>query len=295
MSIKIGVPLIIAIVTFFLFGKIQTTKPLNTKKLKVTTSFYPLTFLAERIGGELVEITDLTPAGVEPHDFEPSTRDIAELEKQDIILLNGGGLEGYANKIQINSNQLKTSVVFVGQSLMNNSKNPHIWVDPVLYKREAEIVTAIFMKKDPIHKTTYVNNMNQLAQELDVLDKDFKKGLSNCKQDTIITSHEAFTYLAKRYKLQQFTLAGLSPEQEPSAKTLADIAQVAKTNKMRYIFFEELASPAVAETIAQEVGAQTLILNPLEGLTKEDEKAKKTYMSIQRMNMKNLRIALDCK
>jgi len=285
----------IGISFILLSGKVQTTKQSDTKKLKVTTSFYPLAFLAQTIGGQQVIVTNLTPPGAEPHDFEPNTRDIVQLEMQDIILLNGGGLEGYTDKIKENIDPKKTSLAIVGQPLMNDPQDPHVWLDPVLYKKEAETISGLFIQKDPSHTVIYTANTQKLIQKLDTLNIEFERGLSDCKQKNIITSHKAFGYLAKRYGLHQIALAGLSPDQEPSSKTLADVATFAKANKIGYVFFEELVNPDIAYTLAREVGAQTLVFNPLEGLTKQDYAAGKTYLTIQRENLMNLQIALDCK
>ena len=289
-----GMTICIGIITFQLLYS-RTTIQTNINTLKVTTSFYPLAFLAETIGGNNVLVTNLTPPGAEPHDFEPSTRDIAELETQDIILLNGGGLEGYENKIKANINLKKTTLIIAGKPLMSNPQDPHVWLDPILFKKETQAIAAVLITKDPVHAGEYTQNMQELSREIDLLDREFKKGLENCRQNSIISSHKAFEYLAKRYGFNEVSLAGLSPEEEPLSKTLAEIASFAKKNTIRYIFFEELVSPSIAETIAREVGAKTLILNPLEGLTNENKKAGKTYISIQRENLKNLQIALDCK
>lgn len=293
--VLLGLIFIVGLGIFFTSEKNPPTQNNTSKKMKVTTSFYPLAFLADRIGGEYVAVTNLTPPGAEPHDFEPSTKDIAELETQNIILLNGGGIEGYADKINENINSHKTSVIKVGQSLMSNPIDPHVWLDPVLYKKEAAIIANAFIQKDPHNAKIYTANLQKLNNELDMLDREFTKGLSNCKQSNIITSHKAFGYLASRYNLHELALTGLSPEEEPSSKTLADIATFARTTKIGYIFFEELVSPAIAETIASEIGAKTLVFNPLEGLTKEDITAGKTYLTVQKENLMNLQIALVCK
>lgn len=266
----------------------------DTKKIKVTTSFYPLSYLVERIGGNAVFVTNLTPVGSEPHDFEPSTRDIALLEKQDLIVLSGGGLEGYADKIAQNINTDKTTILLVGEQLMSDPKDPHVWLDPVLYSKQAEIVGAALMKLDPINAKMYTKNMKELNEDLEKLNNDFMKGLANCKQRSIVTSHNAFGYLAKRYGLKQVALSGLSPDEEPSSKTLTEITAFAKNNDIHYIFFEELVDPKIAETIASEVGAGTLVFSPLEGLTRDDVSEGKTYLSVQRENLANLKIALDC-
>lgn len=287
----IGVSILIAL---FLSRKIPNSKQLNTSKLKITTSFYPLAFLAEQIGGDKVIVTNLTPPGAEPHDFEPGTRDIVQLENQDIVLLNGGGLEGYADKIKENIDLQKTKLILVGQPFMSNPKDPHVWLDPVLYKKEAKIIAEAFIKIDPINSKIYAANAKKLSDTIDKLDLEFKKKLSGCRQKNIVTSHKAFGYLASRYGLHEVALAGLSPEQEPSSKALTEVATFAKKNKIKYIFFEELVSPSIAETIANEIGAQTLVFSPLEGLTKEDANAGKTYFSVQRENLMNLQIALEC-
>ncbi|MFZ2026322.1 MAG: zinc ABC transporter substrate-binding protein [Microgenomates group bacterium] len=266
----------------------------NTKKLKVTTSFYPLSYLVERIGGDAVFVTNLTPVGSEPHDFEPSTRDIALLEKQDLIVLSGGGLEGYADKIAQNINTDKTTILLVGEQLMSDPKDPHVWLDPVLYSKQAEVVGAALMKLDPINAKIYTKNMKELNEDLGELNNNFMKGLANCKQRSIVTSHNAFGYLAKRYDLKQVALSGLSPDEEPSSKTLTEITAFAKNNDIHYIFFEELVNPQIAETIANEIGAGTLVFSPLEGLTHDDVLEGKTYLSVQRENLANLKIALDC-
>jgi len=289
--IFVGVFIVIA---FFLNKNISNSKQFNSNKLKVATSFYPLAFLAEQIGGDKVIVTNLTPPGAEPHDFEPGTRDIVQLENQDIILLNGGGLEGYANKIKENIDPKKTKLVIVGQPLMSDQNDPHVWLDPILYKKEAKIITETLIKIDPVNLKMYIANAQKISDMIDELDLEFKKKLSDCRQKNIVTSHKAFGYLASRYGLHEIALAGLSPEQEPSSKTLVEVATFAKIKKIRYIFFEELVSPSIAQTIAREIGAQTLIFSPLEGLKKEDVAAGKNYFTVQRANLMNLQIALAC-
>lgn len=289
--ILIGIFIVVAV---SLNKSILNSKQLNSNRMRVTTSFYPLAFLAEQIGGYKVIVTNLTPPGAEPHDFEPGTRDIAQLENQDLVLLNGGGLEGYADKIKENIDLQKTKLVFVGQPFMSNPKDPHVWLDPVLYKKEAKIIADAFIKIDPTNSKIYTTNAQELSNTIDKLDLEFKKKLSDCKQKNIVTSHKAFGYLASRYGLHEVALAGLSPEQEPSSKTLIEVATFAKKNKIGYIFFEELVSPSIAETIANEIGARTLIFSPLEGLTKEDVVAGKNYFTVQRANLMNLQIALEC-
>jgi len=270
------------------------TTPTNDT-LKVTTSFYPLQYLVEQIGGNYVMITNLTPVGSEPHDFEPSAADMIHLASQDMIVLNGGGLEGYVEKVRTNSKSTKTTVLVAGERYMSDPKDPHVWLDPLLYQKEGELIASALMKKDPAHASYYQSRFKALSDTLSELDQEFSKTLSSCDQHAIITSHAAFGYLAKRYGMRQVALAGLSPDQEPSTKTLIDVASFAKSRKIRHIFFEELVSPRIADTIAHEVGAQTLVLNPIEGLTDDQKRSGENYVTLQRKNLKNLQVALSCK
>jgi zinc transport system substrate-binding protein len=275
----------------------------SDKKIHVTASFYPLYFFASQIGGDKASVVNITPAGAEPHDYEPSTGDLATIEKSDILIMNGGILETWGDKVKDELKNKKTTVVVAGEGLMSqqideeNGKmlDPHVWLDPVLAKSEVQKIVAAFQQADPINAPYYQSNASRLEAELDRLNQEFQQGLSSCKQKNIVTSHAAFGYVASRYHLEQVALTGLSPDEEPTPQKLAEIATFAKTHQVTYIFFETLISPRLAETIAKEVGAKTLVFDPLEGLSKDDEVAGKNYLSIQRENLQNLRIALECK
>ncbi len=165
----------------------------------------------------------------------------------------------------------------------------------MLAKKEAQKIARAIITIDPTNKNFYENNERNLEKRLDALDTSFQDGLRECQQKNFVTSHSAFGYIASRYGLKQIAISGLSPDQEPSPKELAQVAQFAKNNNVTYIFFETLISPKLSETVAREIGAKTLVFNPLEGLTKEDEAAGKDYFSVQQDNLANLRIALICK
>ena len=287
--------LVFCAIVYLLYSITMKKNLVSGNKLKVTTSFYPLTFLVEQIGGSQVVVTTLTPAGVEPHDFEPSTRDITDLETQNILFLNGGGLEGYIDKLENNLSSSKITIITVGSPFITLSGDPHIWLDPILFQREADSVLSALISADTRHKSYFEANASILRNNLTVLHHEFSTGLSQCAKKDIVTSHLAFSYLSNQYNLRQVAISGLTPEQEPSSKTLSDITAFVKKKNIQYIFFETLATPLIAETIAHETGAHTLILNPIEGLTKEDITNGKTYLSIQKENLKNLRIALTCK
>ena len=158
-----------------------------------------------------------------------------------------------------------------------------------------EKITAGFVSIDPVNKQFYEANAKNLMDRLAGLDLEFRTSLADCKQTNIVTSHSAFRYLASRYGLRQVSISGLSPDEEPSPRQLANVAQFAKMNNVKYIFFETLVSPKLAETVAREIGASVLVFNPLEGITHEEEAGGKDYFSVQKENLKNLKIALECK
>ncbi|TSC87671.1 MAG: zinc transport system substrate-binding protein [Microgenomates group bacterium Gr01-1014_16] len=266
----------------------QRKNDVNTGRIQVAVSFYPLEFLAGEIGGGKMDVTNLTPAGAEPHDWEPTTADAATIEKSQLLLINGGGLEAWADKITA-----KKTIV-VGEGLFSGN-DTHIWLDPVLMRTVADKVTTGLSDIDPQNKDLYEANSSQLQTKLALLDDEFKSGLANCDQQTIITSHSAFGYLASRYGLTQVAISGLSPDEEPTAQKLAQTTDLAKKLGVKYIFFETLVSPRLAQTLAAEVGAQTLVFNPLEGLTQQEQQMGKNYFTIMRENLINLKIALACR
>jgi zinc transport system substrate-binding protein len=167
--------------------------------------------------------------------------------------------------------------------------DPHIWLNPQLYKKQAQVVRNALVKADPESEAAYRDNLASLEKDLDELDSEMERGLSSCQRHTIVTSYAAFAYLADRYGLEQLAVTGLSPDAEPSPARLREIIQQVRDEGATHIFFETLVSPAVSETVAKEVGAQTLVLDPIEGLTPEEITGGADYFSIQRQNLANLR------
>lgn len=281
----------------------EPSSPNQSGKLQVVASFYPIYFLSERIAGERADVRNIVPAGAEPHDYEPTAQDMALLEKSGLIVLNGGGLESWEGDLRKNIGG-NTHVIVAGEGLTNRemtgeeseelTTDPHVWVDPVLAEKMAETIERGFATADPENAAYYRGNADQLIGDLNRIDEAYRSGLAECAEKNIITSHAAFGYLAAEYGFNQVPIAGLSPDAEPSPAKLADIAKFARENNVRYIFFESLASPKLSQTIASEVGAETLVLNPIEGLSPDEESEGKDYLSILSENLKNLQIALQC-
>ena len=294
-------------------------KEAETNNLFITTSFYPLYFLTKEIAGEKAEVINLTKTGGEPHDYEPSTKDIMSIENSQLLIVNGAFFESWLDKFSDEINSKQTKVLKVAEGLASlkgvghdhgeenheeenheeedheeEQTDPHVWLDPVLVQTQVNIITAKLKEIDASNTNYYEQNQQKLISELQKLDQEFIQGLSACKQHKIVTSHAAFAYLAKRYGFEQIAIQGLNPDEDPSPAKIAATAELARENKINYIFFETLVSPKIAQTIAAEVGAKTLVFNPLEGLTPEDEVSGKNYFSIQRENLANLRLALNC-
>ena len=274
----------------------------SSSKPQVVASFYPLYFFTSQIAGDKADVFNITPAGAEPHDYEPTAQDIAKIENSNLLVLNGGGLEAWGDKIKTNIDPKKTSVVTAGQGLTTQQVveegqsiiDPHVWLSPVLAEKIADNIEAGLAQSDPSNASYYESNLQTFKSKLAVLDTEYSQSLTTCKEKNIITSHAAFGYLATKYNLTQVPIGGLSPDAEPSPKQLADIAKFAKDNNVKYIFFESLVSPKLSDTIATEVGAKTLVLNPIEGLTQDEIAQGKDYFSEMRNNLDNLKIALQC-
>lgn len=281
----------------------QTSRSASSEKLSVVTSFYPLFFFASEIGGDRADVSNITPAGAEPHDYEPTAKDIQLIESSEVLVLNGANLEAWGDRMVKNANPEKTIIVIAGEGLATQDviedgkkiMDPHVWLSPALAKEMAGKIADAMIMADPGSAEYYSSNAKSLSDRLTGLHEEYSQGLSSCARRDIITSHEAFGYMASAYGLNQVSIAGLSPNAEPSPKDVASVAKFAKENGVRHIFFESLVSPKLAETIAMEVGAETLVLNPLEGLGNDEIEQGEDYITEMRANLFNLEKALQCK
>ncbi len=273
----------------------------SSPQIQTSVSFYPLAYLVEQIAGENAHLITITPAGMEPHDFEPSPTDIAKIYGSKIFVFNGNGLEPWAEKIagdvtkEQNTSVIKLSDYLTSIQEQNIGADPHFWLDPNNMSLAADKITQAFIDTDPANAQTYAANRDTLKQALEQIDSAYTSGLARCANREIVTTHNAFSYMAKRYNFTTLHILGLSPEEDPSPKTIAEVAAVAKKKNLKYIFFENAASPKLAQTIAQEIGAQTLVLNPIETLSDTDRAAGQDYLSLMNTNLQNLRTAMICK
>lgn len=273
----------------------QSAKTSKTDKLLVVASFYPLYFMSAKIGGAKAEVINIVPAGAEPHDYEPTAKDLAKMQNSRLIILNGGGLEAWSDNLKKNIDNKKTKIITAGvESDATTNMDPHAWLAPLLAQKIVDRIAQGLEQADPPNKNYYQTNAEALKNKLDDIHKNYKQGLTNCAQKNIITSHAAFGYLASNYGFKQIPITGLSPDAEPSPAELARIIKFSKDNGIKYVFFERLTNPKLAQTVAREIDAKTLELNPLEGLSPEELAQGKNYLSLLRDNLTNLKIALEC-
>ncbi|TCP55909.1 zinc transport system substrate-binding protein [Tumebacillus sp. BK434] len=283
-------------------------------KVQVVTTFYPMYEFTKRVAGDLADVSVLVPAGTEPHDWEPTAKDVARISEADVFVYNGAGFEAWVDDVlqTVNNQELNIVEASHGAELVEGHEDheghsegdhstehshgafdPHIWLDPVLAQHEVQQIASTLQTADPAHKADYQKNADAYIAELKALDAAFRDGLQHVKSKEIVTSHTAFAYLAKRYGLEQVPISGISPENEPTAAEMKDIVAFAKAHNVKTIFFETLVSPKVAEAVAKEVGATTAVLNPLEGLTAEEKKSGLDYIGVMKKNLEELTKALS--
>ncbi|MBI3634038.1 MAG: zinc ABC transporter substrate-binding protein [Candidatus Yonathbacteria bacterium] len=296
--------ILLAVASLFLLkSDFNSLKSKKTGKVNIVASFYPLTFLASEVGGELVSVYNLTPAGAEPHDFEPSPRELASLRDSDLFIYNGASFEPWIQKwLPAQNIYLKHSINMVeelrgrGTQLIFKDKNidPHIWLDPMIAREEALVIRDMLIQIDPDNRDIYSANAKQLDEKLSLLNKTFKDTLDSCLQKDVIVSHDAFGYLAQRYGLSVTSISGISPDEEPSPQEIIRIVTLAREKGIHYIFTELTANPKFAETIAREIDGGFLVLNPIESLTPNEVQSKEDYLSLMMLNLQHLKTALLC-
>lgn len=291
------------------------TQPADTAagdgRLRVLTSFYPMYDFACKIGGDCIDVTNMVPSGTEPHDWEPSTNDLKNLEKADVFIYNGADMEPWADDLLVSRSdtlhvveasenvELRTTDgehehahEHEGADHHHGDFDPHVWLDPENAKIEMEAIRDALCAADPENSTVFQSNYEKYAAELDALDAEFREKLAPLPNRTIVVAHEAFGYLCDAYGLTQVGIEGLSPDSEPDPGRMAEVIDFVRDHSISTIFFEELVSPKVAEAIASETGAQAKMLSPLEGLSDEQAAAGADYFSVMHDNLAALMEAL---
>ncbi len=258
---------------------------------RVVASFYPYAFVAEQVGGPHVEVENLTSPGVEPHDVELKPKQVGAVQEADLVI-HQQGFQNAVDRAVEQAGRSEDDVLDVAELVSLSGRDPHTWLDPRTMIAVTQEVGARLSDADPTHAKEFAANARRLEAKIEQLDSDLAAGLKTCRTRTIVTSHAAFHYLAERYELSQVPIAGIEPSNEPSPAQLAEISSLVRHEGITTVFTEELVSSAVADTVAQETGAGTATLDPIEGLG--EDTADETYLTLMRRNLDTIRTANGC-
>src|SRR3954468_1563074 len=264
---------------------------------EVVASFYPLQYVAQRVVGEHAEVTNLTAPGVEPHDVELSPRQVARISGATAVFYEKGLQPAVDDAVKNNGPDHRVDAAAAvhlrhGDSSEGGDVDPHFWLDPALLAQAAQKFTAEMSRADPAHAADFAAGNDRLQIDLQRLDRDYRTGLAHCTTRTVVVSHDAFEYLGARYGLDVHPITGLSPDAEPSARPLSELADLSRKDKITTVFSERLASPRLADTLAGDLGIHTAVLDPIEGLTSSN--SDDDYLSLMRANLEALREAGEC-
>jgi zinc transport system substrate-binding protein len=259
------------------------------RKTTIVTSFYPLYEFASRVGGDRAEVLSLVPAGVEPHDWEPTPQDRLMVQSADMLVINGAGFESWAG-------DMEAKVVVDTSQGIDHGANPHIWLDPVIAKHQVEKIRDALVAADSANADYYKKNADGFLAELDQLDSFIKLQLVDCKKSDFIAFHDAFAYFAERYGLTQHAIHDVSPEGDILPQKLEQVINLANQLGINVIYSEDLVDSRLADTIAGEIpGGRVLVLSPVEGIDQEEQDAGISYIDKMRENVANLRVGLECR
>ena len=274
------------------------SKSESDARLQVVTTFYPLYALTKAVGGKDVEVTSLIATGVEAHDWTPKAKDMMRIADADLFVYNGAGFEGWVdafiqNEADANLHVIEASKNVDRIAIGKKTYDPHVWTSPKQAVKMAQAIYAGLVKVDKANKANYSKNLAKVEKQLEKLDATYNAVVAAAPRKDIVVSHEAFEYLGRDYGLEVKSIMGLSPEAEPTAKQLQQISTFIRENQVKVILVEELASPKLAKTLAADLGVETILFNPIEGLTEKQEKAGEDYFSLLKQNASTLEKALQ--
>ena len=277
-----------------------TPPPVETTQPVIAVSFYPLEYLLTNLVEGDYEVYSVISSGIEPHDFEPSPQDIVRLQEADVFFYNGLDFEPWVERIKPTLEEHGVTLVNAGELLglgaqTDASVDPHVWLDPKAFGDLADEIKDELVRLYPQDANTFQENSRGLQADIAALYARYKQRLANCELNEIIVSHDAFGYLAKQFGFTVIPIAGFSPQEQPSAKRLGELATLAKQKGITTIFFETLVSPKLSETLAAEIGAKTAVLDPIEGLSPADRAQGLDYVLVMESNLEALATAMQCR
>lgn len=293
--------------TLMACGKESATK--DKSKLDVVTTFYPMYDFSKKIVGDDGNVSVLIDGGVEPHDYEPSAKDIAKIQDADVFVYNSKEMETWVPAVLDNIDQTKTKIIEASQGIEllkdesdeavhegeeshHHDVDPHVWLDPILVKKQVDTITNGMIKEKPELSAALNKNSAAFKKELDMLDDAYTMSFKKATNKTFVTQHAAFGYLAKRYGLEQEAITGLSTEQEPNPAALGKIETFVKKNKIKIIYTEGMSSSKIGETVASATGAELVDLSTLESLSTKKQEQGADYISVMKDNLKALKMVI---
>ncbi|GAB4482949.1 MAG: metal ABC transporter substrate-binding protein [Thermodesulfovibrionales bacterium] len=266
-------------------------------RLQVVATIFPLAEFARNIAGDRADVFLLLPAGVEPHAYEPTPRDMTRVREADLFLSVGSTMEPWAAGLLKDRRQDRPSIA-AGSAVKGNpgAVDPHLWLDFSYAEQMLAAVLDGFIRLDPSSADFYRRNADAYRGKLRDLDARFRSALSGCRKKTIVSGgHAAFGHLARRYGLGYVTAYGQSPNADPSPRELARISALIRKDGLKFIFHEELLEPRISRTLAQETGAELLLLHAGHNLSREELDSGATFIGIMQQNLANLEKGLECR
>lgn len=297
-------------------GSTQDPEQAVEEKLQVVTTFYPMYDFTKQVAQDLADVSVLVPSGTDTHGFEPSAKDVAQIQEADVFVYNSVEMETWVPSIleSIDSTDIVIVDASEGIELLDGDHDhgaedhdhdhdheeeahshevdPHIWLDPVLAQEEVLNIKEGLMKADPENEAVYTENAAAYQTELQELDQEYAAAFENAENRLFVTQHAAFAYLADRYDLEQISIAGLSTDAEPSPAELAEMTEFVKSQNVDYIYFGKTTSSSISETLANETDTELAVLDPIEGITKEDQEAGMDYVTAMRNNLEALKLSI---
>lgn len=306
------VPVLLILGALFLFySQKESSKVSTTRPIKIVATTYPLEYLAKEVGGEDVEVVSVLPSGVDPHEFEPSAKQVADINDATILLYNGAGLDPWAEKMQVELAGKGVVPIKATASLSlldyededghegeaeeeSGGKDPHFWTNPDNMTTLANRLTQVLTQLDQGNKQNYQDRLVELVSKMSGLVSAYSEGLKQCEKNTVVVSHNYFAYAAKKYGLQVLSVAGSSPEAEPTSKDLVSILNAVKQEQIGYVYKDGEIVPPAVNTVATETGAKVLTLYSLETVSDADRAAGLDYEALSLKNLDSLRQGLVC-
>jgi zinc transport system substrate-binding protein len=299
-----------------MIATVQTGRPAQQdreeqKKMTVIASFYPLYEFASRVAGDRAEVSSLVPAGIEPHDWEPTAEDMSRGRSADVLVINGAGFERWINDMNAKVIANTSEGIEFDYKEENETGddehgheggaavvgvNPHVWLDPMLAKYQIDKIRNVMARSDQANSDYYNQNADQFSAELDSLDAFIRSELADCDKSDFIAFHDAFIYFSERYGLRQHSIHGVSPEGEILPQTIQQIIELANELDINVIYSEDLVDSRLADTIANEIpNGKVLVLSPIEGVDKEEQAAGIGYIDKMKQNIASLKEGLECR